>query len=104
MGMVVGAVFVGIGLFFAIPVFGAFGIFWTFVAAAITIFHAFNVFSERGVATTEIDVEVDGIPTNQREEMPFDERLRRLEQLRHDALISEEEYQHKRREILRQQW
>jgi cytochrome c-type biogenesis protein CcmH/NrfG len=100
--MVVGIVFVCIGLFVAIPMAGAFGVFWTLVAVAITIFSAMNVFSPRGLAHTEIEVE-----NNSRfgdDALPFDERLRRLEKLRSDQLISDEEYQRKRQEIMRQSW
>jgi hypothetical protein len=37
-------------------------------------------------------------------ELPFDEKLRRLDQLRKENLITEDEYQTKRREILNQRW
>jgi hypothetical protein len=102
LGMMVGIVFIGIGLFVAIPTFGVFGIFWTLVAGAITVFHAMNVFSQRGLAHTEIEVRKGaGLPED---ELPFDERLRRLERCRQDRLISEEEYQRKRQEIIGQPW
>ncbi len=38
------------------------------------------------------------------EELPFDEKLRRLEALRKEGLITEAEYQAKRREMLDRQW
>jgi hypothetical protein len=38
------------------------------------------------------------------QELPFDEKLRRLDQLRKDQLITEEEYQAKRREMMNQSW
>jgi hypothetical protein len=102
LGMVMGIVFVGIGLFAVIPIFGAFGMVWTLMAAAITVYFAINAFSPRGLAHTEIDIEHDAKP--QEGELQFDERLRRLERLREERLISEEEYQRKREEIMRQQW
>ena len=37
-------------------------------------------------------------------ELPFDEKLRRLEQLRKDGLITETEYQAKRKEFLSEDW
>src|SRR5262245_31629967 len=87
LAMAVGLVFIGIGLFIVIPTFGAFGIFWTLVAVALTVFFAANVFSPRGFAQTEIEVDrgagfLEG-------DLPFDERLRRLERLRAEQLISE---------------
>jgi hypothetical protein len=105
MGMVVGAVFVGIGVFVVIPIFGPFGIFWTLVAAAIAVFHGVNVFSDRGIATTEIDV--DGLPTTahqSKQELSFDERLRKLDELRREGLITESEYSEKRREVMASKW
>ena len=36
-GGVAGIIFVGIGLFVAIPAFGPFGVLWTLLAAGITI-------------------------------------------------------------------
>ncbi len=98
-GMIGGIAFALLGLFVAIPLFGAFGILWTSIAAAIAIFHAINVFSDRGVAITNIDVDgpldpvgTAGIdnpadttpPPASNTPLPFDERLRRLEALRQD--------------------
>lgn len=37
-------------------------------------------------------------------ELPFDEKLRRLEKLRQDGLLNEAEYQQKRAEILSKDW
>jgi hypothetical protein len=101
MGMVVGIVFIGIGVAFGIPTFGAFGVLWTLVAAAITVFHAINVFSESGVSDTEI-IEDAGRPSG--EPLPFDERLRRLELLQKDGLLTDEEYRRKRAELMDERW
>ena len=57
LGMVVGLGFVIFGLAVAIPLAGIFGIFWTVIAAAITIFYAYNAFSSRGVSAYEVNVE-----------------------------------------------
>ena len=102
LGMVVGIVFVGIGLFIVIPIFGAFGIFWTLVAVAIAVYSAINVFSTRGLAHTEIEIENSA--EFKEGELNFDERLRRLERLRDEQLISSEEYERKREEIMGQKW
>ncbi len=104
LGMIVGLVFVCIGIFVAIPIFGPFGILWTLVAAAIAIFNALNVFSNRGIATTEIDIEGDDFLGRQSEQLPFDERLRKLEQLRKEELITELEYRQKREELMSIKW
>ena len=102
LGMVMGIVFVGIGLFAVMPIFGAVGIVWTLMAAALTVYFAINVFSPRGLAHTEIDIEHDA--HLQEGALQFDERLRRLERLREERLINEDEYQHKRDEMMRSQW
>ena len=95
-GMVGGIVFILLGVFVAIPIFGLFGVLWTLIAVVITGYHAFNAFSARGIAAYNVDVEtpesVQGL----------DEDLRRLAKLRADGLLSEEEYQQKRDELLRQ--
>lgn len=105
MGMVVGVVFVGIGLFVIIPRFGSFGIVWTMVAVAIALFHGVNAFSDRGIATTEIDVDgLPGIAQQAKQGLSFDERLRKLEELRRDGLITESEYDEKRREVMDSEW
>ncbi len=104
MGMIVGTVFVGIGIFVVIPIFGPFGILWTLVAAAIGVFNAVNVFFERGIATTEIDIEGDDFLGRPSEQLPFDERLRKLEQLRKEELITEIEYRQKRDELMVMKW
>jgi hypothetical protein len=88
----IGMVFVGIfGLF---PHNQLFGIIWVLASLAVIVFHAINAFTEHGVATEEIDVE------NKKVELSFDEKLRRLESLRREKLISEREYQHQRKKLL----
>jgi len=106
-GMIVGIVFVLIGLFIVIPVGGLFGIFWTLAAVAITGFQAYNFFGDKGVASWEIDID-DGAnkynnqSANVRDD--FEIRLRKLNRLKEDGLITEEEFQKKREEILREKW
>lgn len=93
-----GLVMAVLGVVWAIPTFGAFGVAWTLIALAITGYHAFNAFSDRGVATQEIDVEGFGA-TPAAEDTDAD-RLERLESLRARKLITEEEYREKRAEII----
>ena len=38
------------------------------------------------------------------ERLSFDERIRKLEELRIDSLISEEEYEKKRKQIMKEKW
>ena len=102
LGLVVGLIMVGIGVVVVIPTFGAFGVVWTLLAVAMTIFNAINVFSSSGIATTEIVS--DSNPFVSESASTFDQRLRRLEQLKDDGLISDEEYRAKRAEIMGERW
>jgi uncharacterized SAM-binding protein YcdF (DUF218 family) len=107
-GMIVGIVFVLIGLFVAIPSAGMFGVFWTLIAVGITGFQAYNFFVGKGVASWEIDI--DNGANEEKNNQPisvvgdFETRLRKLNRLKEDGLITEEEFQKKREEILREKW
>lgn len=97
LGVVVGAIFVFIGITQFAHV-GVFGIVWTLVALAITVFHAINAFSSKGVSTYNVDVQKvqDSEPTTEDVEV----ELRKLHRLREDRIISEEEYIKKKDELL----
>lgn len=101
-GMIVGLIFVIIGITTVIPGAGPFGIFWTLIAVVITGSHAYNAFSEKGISYYQVDVdyrdEVKEIPED------FDTKLRKLKKLRDDGIINEEEYQTKKKQLLDQKW
>lgn len=92
---VVGAVFVLLGIFMVIPAFGPFGIFWTLIAAVITAVNLLNAFSKKGVTSCRIEIDEADAP-----EEPIERRLERLRGLYEQRLISEEEYQTKKAELL----
>ena len=101
-GFFVGIVFCLIGLFVVIPTFGPFGLFWTLIAIVITIFHGKNAFTDTGVATHEIIIEDDIKVNNGNNDYKLDTQ-RRLEELKHlyeHDLISKEEYEERRRNII----
>ena len=112
LGFGVGIIFCLIGVFVAIPVFGAFGILWTLVAAGITVFHGMNVFSDKGLPTHEIVIEEDelegpadgasvsGGGGTAREAGDAKKRLEEAKGLYDLGLITEEEYTQKRKQIL----
>ena len=105
-GFFVGLLFVGIGLFVAIPSAGIFGIFWTLMAVGITIVNGLNAFGEKGVASHEIQMEEefsweDGGETH-RPAASVEERLNTARSLYDRGLISKEEYEAKRAEILKE--
>ena len=99
MGFVVGIVFVGIGLFVVIPTFGPFGIFWTLVAVAITAMNGMNAFGKKGVASHEIVIE-EGEESDA-DGRDVERRLEEAKDLYERGLITREEYEAKRAEILK---
>ena len=110
-----GGVFVLIGLFFAIPAAGPFGLLWTAAAIAITAMSAYQAFGKK-YHGPEIHIEEENVenPPEQGQSpggeahdhipsMALDAkaRLEQLETLKAAGLITQEEYQKKRSEILR---
>ena len=109
MSFVVGIAFVVIGLVAVIPMAGPFGLLWTGVAVAITVMNGVNAFGKKGVASMEIETEEpEAAPAEEETHdhippMALDvrERLEQLKDLREAGLITGEEYETKREEILR---
>ncbi len=114
-GLAVGIIFILIGLFLVIPQFGAFGLFWTLIALVITVMNGINAFSDKGVPTGEIRFEDEEaspappviVPPTQPSPSPStasvktpEERLETLRDLHQQGLITAEEYDRRRREIL----
>lgn len=104
-GAVVGVVFILIGFFVVIPNFGPFGILWTLIAVGMTGMNAYQAFGKKYVGP-EIHIEEEG-------ETPYagsqpsasgsaEERLKELRSLYDQRLITQEEYEAKRQEILKQ--
>lgn len=99
---------VGIGFFVVIPAFGTFGVFWTLIAVAITGYNAFLAFSDKGAEEEVYFDDFDQMPAFQRppavssgnREGDTETRLRELEGLKIQGLITDEEYAEKRGEIL----
>jgi hypothetical protein len=101
-GMIVGMIFIIIGVTTGIIRAGLFGLFWTLGAVVVTGFHAYNAFSEKGFSEYQVDVEVTD--SYQIKEESFDEKLRKLKALKDDGLLDEEEYEEKRKEMLSDKW
>lgn len=99
-GFIAGLVFCFIGLFIVIPTFGIFGIFWTFIAVIITASHGFNVFSNRGIVSHEIIIDDDHNYNIMDNPKTPEERLSEIQSLYEKGIITENEYQQKRRQIL----
>ena len=102
-GFVVGIIFVLIGCVVVIPTFGPFGIFWTILAAVIAFTNYKNGFTDKGVATHEIIIEdglqVKGEISNVED---IEAKLIKVNSLYEQRLITKEEYDEKRKEILKE--
>ena len=73
----------------------AFPIVWTCIAASICIYHVTNLVRQRGVADRVVDTDDSDSPLSHTEH-----RLKQLSDLRAKNLITEEEYQQRRKAIL----
>ena len=99
---VVSGIFVLIGLVFVIPTFGAFGVFWTLIAAVGGVMSAYHAFG-KGYIGPEIHIEDEGVRSPDAAPaagLDAKARLEQLESLKDAGLIDGEEYWEKRREIL----
>lgn len=101
MGFIVGILFVILGVVVAIPTFGLFGLIWTGVAAMIAFTNYKNGFSDEGVATHEIIID-DGVDVTESRDAGEDieAKLIKLNSLYEQRLITKEEYDEKRKELL----
>ena len=98
-GFAVGLVFVGIGLLVVIPTFGAFGILWTLIALGMTIYQFAMAAGKVSMGSWSIEEEGTGTESGE-DGKSAQERLTELQNLYDRRLISQEEYEKKRQEIL----
>ena len=110
MGFIMGILFVLIGLFMVVPLFGLFGLLWTGMAVVITVINGLNAFGKKGVPTMEIYSEEEDEPLSPAREdhdhipstaLTPQERLEQLKTLKEAGLLTDEEYRNKREEILK---
>ena len=80
---------------------GAFGVVWVLMGLAVVGINAYYAFARKPRGVYELDVETGEQAV---EPNDFESRLRKLEGLRRDGLISEEEFDRKREEILAERW
>ena len=100
-GVVWGGLFVIIGLIVVIPTFGVFGAIWTLAALAITIMNAYQAFGKKYVGP-EISIEEEAtLCAAVNSGASVEERLLELRNLYDRSLITEEEYEAKKQDILK---
>ncbi len=100
MGGVVGVVFVLIGIFNIIPNMGLFGIIWTALAGALAVYYFFMAFGKGSMGT--ITVEEEEVPSPAAQDDDTAARFSELQDLYDRRLITQEEYEAKREEILKE--
>lgn len=97
-GLAGGALFVVLGVTVVIPNFGVFGIIWTLFALGITIYNGYMAFGKKYIGP-EINIEDESAAPEQGAE-DIEGRLETLSDLRDKGLVTDEEYEKKRQEIL----
>ena len=102
-GIAAGGLFILLGIFVAIPTFGLFGMIWTLFAVGITATNAYAAFSGKGYGSCEME-ESGGDSGEPAGGLDFEERLQKLQRLYDQRLITREEYDQKRAEILAEKW
>ena len=103
-GGIVGIIFTCIGLFVAIPAAGAFGVLWTLIALAITVYQFAMAAGKVSMGSWTVEDE-DGDrsgPAGEGSGRSAQDRLTELQNLYDRRLISQEEYEAKRQEILKE--
>lgn len=77
-----------------------FGIFWTIIAVSITCINGINAFTEKGIADKEIIVDDTLDKVASEHKISTEQRLLELQNLYDKELISEDEYEKRRKEII----
>ena len=98
-GGVVGIVFCLIGLFVVVPAFGVFGIFWTAIAVFITV-RSFAMAAGKADQGSYVIEEEEASSSDGKNGQSAEARLTELQNLYDRRLITTEEYETKRKEIL----
>jgi len=99
-GFIIGILFCLIGLVVVIPTFGPFGIIWTAVAGYITYVNYRNGFTDKQIDSHVIEIDDSDSHSANVEKESVEERLKKLTDLYMQSLITREEYEQKRKEIL----
>lgn len=111
MGVLGGLLFVILGLVVVIPTFGLFGVIWTLVALIGAGFYGYNLMSATGSSLYQVDVshsapEVVAPESGPPEVVGTDpaSRLRMVDRMLDEGLITTDEHAAKRATILAEPW
>src|SRR4051794_24121153 len=108
MAMLMGIAFVLLGLLYLIPstwgdggMVRWFSVLWVVVAAWITAYYAYNLFSVRGVTASEYETSDDTrVACGSTSVDDLDSQIRKLARLRDDGLIGEDDFERERSQVL----
>lgn len=98
---IIGIFFCLIGLFMALPNFGLFGLVWTGIAVVITV-NSFAMAAGKKNMMGSYVIDEEEISSDQASGQSVEDRLRELQNLYDKRLITTEEYEAKRQEILKE--
>lgn len=91
-GFIIGIIILILGTIIIIPLFGPFGLLWTSIAGIIVYINYKNGFTDEGIATHEVIIEENIVD--------IEEKLTKLNSLYEQKLISKEEYNKKRKDLI----
>ena len=86
------------------PFITIFGIVWVIMCLSFIIYGIYILVSKNPSSGIVYDIESNTTVSNSESHDDFDTRIRKLEKLKNDRLITEEEYKSKRAEIMRETW
>ena len=92
-----GIVFVGVGIFYVIPRVGFIGILWTLMALVVAAYSFFTAF--RNIKKESVEMADENSSAALSQNNP-ENQLESLRSLYDRSLITEEEYEEKRKQIL----
>jgi amino acid permease len=75
-------------------------VFWMLMIVLIIVYNVYNLKSQKGSSAALEVIDLDMADSGS----TIEEKLRSLERMKKDQLITEEEYLQKRKEIMRQKW
>lgn len=99
-GIAAGVLFIFIGIVEVIPNAGLFGVIWTLFAVGITAGQVYAAVSGKGYGSWEMEEDTSG----GNDGLDFEEKLQKLQRLYDQRLITRDEYDKKRAEIMNEKW
>ena len=81
-----------------------FGFVWVIICLVFIIYGIYILSNDKPASGIVYDIENNAAPNDSASRGDFETRIRKLEKLREDRLITEEEYKTKRAEMMNEPW